>query len=108
MFLHDVNSLECENAEALFGARRSVALFRDLPQIVRVSQRRSLDIADGQPVSDVDSFVVVIWGMIARTLLKEMHRLRLEGDLIDAANAEGDVDIVMREINRVGESMGIA
>ena len=34
MFLHDINSLDCENTEALVGARKSVALFKYLPQIV--------------------------------------------------------------------------
>jgi hypothetical protein len=34
MLLHDINSLECENKEALVGARKSVSLFKLLPSIV--------------------------------------------------------------------------
>jgi hypothetical protein len=59
-------------------------------------------------VSDVDSFVVVIWGMVARTLLKEMHRLRLQGQTVAAAAVEEEVDLVLRETQRVGETMGVS
>jgi hypothetical protein len=58
-----------------------------------------------KPVSDVESFVVVIWGMVARTLLKEMHRLRLRGDHAGAALVEAEVDVMLGEMQRVGESM---
>jgi hypothetical protein len=36
MLIHDVNSLDAENKEALIGARRSVAMMRLLPQMVRL------------------------------------------------------------------------
>jgi hypothetical protein len=35
MLLYDTNSLDAENTEALIGARKSVALIRDLPALVR-------------------------------------------------------------------------
>jgi hypothetical protein len=34
--LYDTNSLDAENTEALIGARRAVALIRELPPLVRL------------------------------------------------------------------------
>lgn len=123
MFLHDINSIDCENTDALNGARKCVALFKHLPPIVsqlfhtyiavktteitlsRLYCKTALIL---QPVQDVDSFVVVVWGMVGRTLVKEMHRLRLSGDHINARVLEEDADIILGEMNRVGETMGVS
>lgn len=41
MLLHDVNSLDTENEEALNGARKSVTLIRLLAPLVRLAVPRS-------------------------------------------------------------------
>lgn len=79
MLLHDINSPDCENKEALAGARRSVAQFRSLSPLVSAQPQNQLltravvDVC--QPFVEVDSFAVLVWSMIARCLVKEAHRL---------------------------------
>lgn len=91
--MHDINSTESENVDALSGARKCVALFKYLPEM---------------PLSDVDSTLVVIWGMVARVLIKEMHRLRSLGDMENASLVEAEADLILRDMVRVGAIMGVA
>lgn len=46
--------------------------------------------------------MVVVWGMVARTLVKEMHRLRIVGDTAGATLAEQDAEVILGEMKRVG------
>ncbi|KAL1407328.1 hypothetical protein Q8F55_006750 [Vanrija albida] len=93
MVLHDINSLGVENTEALRAARKSVQLFRSLPKL---------------PFTDVDAFVVLVWSMISKVLIKEIHRLSLAGDHEAAHNVGLDADTVVEEISRIGETMYLA
>ncbi|KAL7419330.1 hypothetical protein Q5752_006168 [Cryptotrichosporon argae] len=93
MVLHDVNNMEAENADALAGARKSVALFRHLPQL---------------PFTDVDAFQVLVWSMIAKVLIKEVHRLNLVYDTVGALAASQDADVIIDEMTRIGQTMHLA
>lgn len=93
MVLHDINSLEVENTEAVMAARRSVTLFRAVPPI---------------PFTEVDAFVVLVWSMIAKVLIKEAHRLTLVGDSENARITAADADTVIAEIRRIALTMHLA
>jgi hypothetical protein len=60
------------------------------------------------PLSDVESTLVIIWGMVARVLIKEMHRLRITGDKDNASVVEGEADLILQDMVRVGAIMGVA
>ncbi|EIW71126.1 hypothetical protein TREMEDRAFT_27564, partial [Tremella mesenterica DSM 1558] len=87
MLLHDVDSLEAENKEALVGARKNVALLRHMPPI---------------PKSETDHVLLLIWTMAAKTLIKEMHRLRLAGDHAAAVVPDEESNVIIAELHRVG------
>lgn len=93
MVLHDINSLDVENTEAVMAARRSVTLFRAVPPI---------------PFTEVDAFVILVWSMIAKVLIKEAHRLTLIGDTENANITAGDADTVIAEIRRIALTMHLA
>lgn len=75
MFLHDINAHGVENKEALMGARRSVALMRDLPPLVSATKPGDGGDPKFQGYSDVDTFIVTVWSMVAKVLLKELRRV---------------------------------
>ncbi|RXK40913.1 hypothetical protein M231_01761 [Tremella mesenterica] len=87
MLLHDVDSLEAENKEALVGARKNVALLRHMPPI---------------PKSETDHVLLLIWTMAAKTLIKEMHRLRVAGDHAAAVVPDEESNVIIAELHRVG------
>lgn len=93
MVLHDINSLDVENVEAVMAARRSVTLFRALPPI---------------PFTEVDAFVVLVWSMIAKVLIKESHRLTLIGDSENANIIAADAETIISEIRRIALTMHLA
>lgn len=93
MVLHDINSLDVENTEAVMAARRSVTLFRAVPPI---------------PFTEVDAFVVLVWSMIAKVLIKEAHRLTLVGDTENARITAADADAAIAEIRRIALTMHLA
>ena len=80
--------------------------------------------ACGQPLVDVDSFQVVLWSMVAKVFIKEMHRLRLAGDvqgewrflssICDAdcwagsAAVEEEANVIILEMYRIGAVMQLA
>ncbi|ORX34022.1 hypothetical protein BD324DRAFT_638058 [Kockovaella imperatae] len=93
MLLHDINSLECENQEALASARRSAALVRQGPAL---------------PSLEVDSFTITVWSIVAKVLVKEIRRLFLLGDRASALVIENDVNVFIQEMNNVGLFMQLA
>ena len=115
MLLHDINSLECENREGLAAARRCAALMRNGPPLVR----RGCNCADAQPSLEVDSFLITVWSMITKVLIKEIRRTFLIGDMTsehpdllpltsDALAVETDVNLFIQEMNNVGNFMQLA
>ncbi|CAK9784910.1 unnamed protein product [Cutaneotrichosporon oleaginosum] len=93
MLLNDINSLDVENNEALKAARKSVVLFRAMPQL---------------PFTDVDAFLVLIWSLIAKVLIKEAHRLMKMGEGDAARGVAAEAETVIGEMARIGETMYLA
>lgn len=105
MILHDIDSLTAENTEALKAARKSVQLFQIMPQIVSTPLQNQ---ANAQPFTDVDAFIIQVWFMIGKTLVKEVNRLSNLGDMDSARGVATEVDTVQSEIARIGQSMHLA
>ncbi|BEI88355.1 uncharacterized protein CcaverHIS019_0110730 [Cutaneotrichosporon cavernicola] len=93
MMLHDINSLDVDNTEALKAARKSVMLFRNMPQL---------------PFTDVDAFLVLIWSLNAKVLIKEAHRLMKLGKGDSARAVAAEAETIIGEMTRIGETMYVA
>nr|XP_018265326.1 uncharacterized protein I303_01690 [Kwoniella dejecticola CBS 10117]OBR87484.1 hypothetical protein I303_01690 [Kwoniella dejecticola CBS 10117] len=93
MLMHDINSLDTENEVAVAAGRRSAELIRTLPPI---------------PPHEVDAQVILVWCMIIKLLIKELRRCIKLGDVSASRSIEDDVDVLIKEMNRVGYTMHIA
>ncbi|ORY20914.1 hypothetical protein BCR39DRAFT_554526 [Naematelia encephala] len=93
MLLSDINSLESENNEALSSAKKSVALMRDL---------------DPLPPADVDAFCILVWSLIAKVFIKELHRLRTIRQTEAAQAIEDDVDLYISQMKLIGAHMQLS
>lgn len=61
-----------------------------------------------QPYTDVDAFIVQVWFLVAKTLVKEVHRFMMLGDTESAHIVAGEADVVARQISRIGHTMHLA
>ncbi|WVQ75879.1 hypothetical protein IAR50_005513 [Cryptococcus sp. DSM 104548] len=93
MLLHDINSTDADNSVAVSAARRSVALFRHLPEM---------------SLFEVDAEIVLVWCMTAKLLIKELDRFARLGDSISCQSLGDDVDCIINELFRVGYVMQLA
>ncbi|WWC68074.1 uncharacterized protein I206_101993 [Kwoniella pini CBS 10737] len=93
MLMHDINSLDTENEVAVSAGRRSAELIRALPPI---------------PPQEVDAQVILVWCMIIKLLIKELRRCTKLGDQSASKSIEDDVDILIKEMSRIGVIMHIA
>ncbi|WWD21638.1 hypothetical protein CI109_106124 [Kwoniella shandongensis] len=93
MLLHDVNSPDAENTLALIGARKSIDIFRNLPPLAP---------------HEVDAQNSLVWSMIAKVVIKELHRCAKIGDAIACQTLEADVETIINELHRVGTTMHLS
>ncbi|WVQ98216.1 hypothetical protein IAU59_005338 [Kwoniella sp. CBS 9459] len=93
MLLHDINSLDIENDVAVAAGRKSADLIRQLPAI---------------PFNEVDAQVILVWCMITKVLIKELRRVTQIGDYMASRLIEDDIDVLIKEMGRIGVTMSIA
>ncbi|KAK6903579.1 hypothetical protein I203_107084 [Kwoniella mangroviensis CBS 8507] len=93
MLMHDINSLDTENDIAVAAGRKSANLIKGLPPI---------------PSQEVDAQVILVWCMIIKLLIKELRRCTKIGDYSASRSIEDDIDIIIKEMSRVGHTMHIA
>ncbi|WWC86753.1 uncharacterized protein L201_001631 [Kwoniella dendrophila CBS 6074] len=93
MLMHDINSLDVDNSVAVVAGRRSAELIKALPPI---------------PSQEVDAQVILVWCMIVKLLIKELRRCIKLGDYTASRPIEEDIDIIVTEMGRVGQTMHIA
>ncbi|OCF30778.1 hypothetical protein I316_07585 [Kwoniella heveanensis BCC8398] len=93
MLMHDINSLDIENDVAVAAGRKSADLIRQLPPI---------------PFNEVDAQVILVWCMITKVLIKELRRVTQLGDYMASRLIEDDVDVLIKEMGRIGITMHIA
>lgn len=56
----------------------------------------------------MDAFLVLIWSLIAKVLIKEAHRLMTLGDGDGARAVAAEAETVIGEMARIGETMYLA
>jgi hypothetical protein len=56
----------------------------------------------------VDAFLVLIWSLIAKVLIKEAHRLMTLGQGDDARAVAAEAETVIGEMARIGQTMYLA
>ncbi|WVF69634.1 hypothetical protein IAT40_004413 [Kwoniella sp. CBS 6097] len=93
MLMHDINSLDIENDIAVAAGRKSADLIRQLPPI---------------PFNEVDAQVILVWCMITKVLIKELRRVTQIGDYMACRLIEEDIDVLIKEMGRIGVTMHIA
>ncbi|WRT64635.1 uncharacterized protein IL334_001569 [Kwoniella shivajii] len=93
MLMHDINSTDVGNDIAVAAGRRSAELIKALPSI---------------PPQEVDAHVILVWCMIAKTLIKELRRTTIVGDFSASRVVEEDIDVLIAEMRRISSTMHIA
>ncbi|WVW78287.1 hypothetical protein I302_100241 [Kwoniella bestiolae CBS 10118] len=93
MLMNDINSLDTENDIAVAAGRKSADLVKGLPPI---------------PPQEVDAQVILVWCMIIKLLIKELRRCTKIGDYSASRSIEDDIDVLIKEMNRIGHTMHIA
>jgi hypothetical protein len=51
---------------------------------------------------------VLVWSLIAKVLIKELHRLMLAGDTESAQSVVLEADVIIGEMARIGNTMYLA
>ena len=56
----------------------------------------------------MDAFVVLVWSLIAKVFIKEIHRLTMSGDRETAHSVSLEADTIIGEMARIGQTMYLA
>ncbi|WVO16679.1 hypothetical protein L204_104359 [Cryptococcus depauperatus] len=93
MLLHDINSADADNKVSLQAARKSVDIFRYLPQLA---------------FHEVDAEICLVWCMVTKIMIKELERYTRLGDVTSYKDITEDIDVIIGELHRIGFAMPLA